>query len=84
MPDTQYFTNIDGKYVKDAEARADLADLEAYVGTITPVALSADSNGTYTAPEGVFGYSPVTVNVQGISIGILDETVIIGEIEESA
>lgn len=63
MPDTQYFTNIDGKYVKDAEARAELADLEDYVETITPITLSVDSNGIYTAPTGVFGYSPVTVNV---------------------
>lgn len=63
MPDTQYFTKIDGKYVKDAEAREQLNDLEDYVETITPVPLSVDSNGTYTAPTGVFGYSPVTVNV---------------------
>lgn len=63
MPDTQYFTNIDGKYVKDAEARTHLNDLEDYVETITPVPLSATENKTYTAPTGVFGYSPVTVNV---------------------
>ena len=63
MPDTQYFTNIDGKYVKDSEARADLADLENYVESMTPVALSATENGTYTAPTGVFGYSPVVVKV---------------------
>ena len=34
---TQYFTNIDGKYVKDAEARAELADVEEYVyGALEP------------------------------------------------
>ena len=31
MPETQYFTNIDGKYVKDAEARTQLADLQNYI-----------------------------------------------------
>jgi hypothetical protein len=34
MPDTQYFTNIDGKYVKDAEARQQLNDLEDYVESL--------------------------------------------------
>lgn len=34
MPDTQYFTNIDGKYVKDAEAREQLNDLEDYVESL--------------------------------------------------
>lgn len=47
-------------------------------------ALPITENGTYTAPSGIDGYSPITVNVQGVRIGIIDETVIIGEIEESA
>lgn len=41
------------------------------VGTATPStptiqSLSVTENGTYTAPSGVDGYSPVTVNVPGI------------------
>lgn len=72
MPEKQYFEGIDVKSgstvitsvdVADSEARADLADLEDYVEGIAPVALSVTENGTYTAPTGVFGYSPVTVNV---------------------
>ena len=47
--------------VKDSEARQSLEDLEDYVESIVPVALSVTENGTYTAPTGVFGYSPVTV-----------------------
>lgn len=47
--------------VKDSEARQSLDDLEDYVESIAPVALSVTQNGTYTAPTGVFGYSPVTV-----------------------
>ena len=71
MPEKQYFTGIDVKKdgsiidsidAKDSEARADLADLEDYVESIAPVALSITENGTYTAPTGVFGYSPVTVD----------------------
>lgn len=74
MPEKQYFKGIDVKKngiiiasidTKDSEARADLADLEDYVEAMTPVSLSVTENGTYTAPTGVFGYSPVTVNVQG-------------------
>lgn len=36
-------------------------------GGITPVinSLSVTENGTYTAPSGVDGYSPITVNVSG-------------------
>lgn len=49
--------------VKDSEARQSLEDLEDYVESIVPVALSVTENGTYTAPTGVFGYSPVTVAV---------------------
>lgn len=73
MPEKQYFTGIDVRSgntvitsvdVKDSEARQSLDDLEDYVESIAPVALSVTQNGTYTAPTGVFGYSPVTVNVQ--------------------
>ena len=34
-------------------------------GTPTIQSLSVTQNGTYTAPSGVDGYSPVTVNVSG-------------------
>lgn len=72
MPEKQYFKSVAVKSgstitdlgdVKDSEARADLADLEDYVEGIAPVSLSITENGTYTAPTGVFGYSPVTVSV---------------------
>ena len=72
MPERTYFDGIDVKQgnttltsvdVEDSEARQQLSDLEDYVGTITPVPLIATENKTYTAPTGVFGYSPVTVNV---------------------
>lgn len=59
--------------VKDSEARADLADLEDYIEGIAPVPLSATENKTYTAPTGVFGYSPVTVNVPPSGVEIIDE-----------
>jgi hypothetical protein len=42
--------------------------------------LNITHNGTYTASGGVDGYSPITVNVQGISIGVLDETAYVGAI----
>lgn len=45
-----------------------------------PTALTVTENGTYTAPTGVFGYSPVTVNVSVIHIGIVDETAYVGDI----
>lgn len=72
MPEKQYFEGIDIKSgstvinsvdVADSEARADLADLKDYVEGIAPVSLSVTENGTYTAPTGVFGYSPVSVSV---------------------
>lgn len=74
MPDKQYFEGIDvvsgGETVlsvdiADAEAREDLTDLENYVTAMTPVSLNVTRNGEYTAPTGVFGYSPITVNVPG-------------------
>lgn len=83
MPDTQYFTGIDVKQgsttltsvdVEDAEAREQLNDLEDYVETIAPVPLSATENRTYTAPTGVFGYSPVTVNVPPSGVEVIDES----------
>jgi len=75
---TQYFTNIDGKYVKDAEARQQLNDLEDYVEGIAPVALSVTENGTYTAPTGVFGYSPVSVDT-GIYVGTNNPSASLGK-----
>lgn len=72
MPEKQYFEGVDivsgGTVISladvaDTEARQSLDDLEDYVESITPVALSVTENGTYTAPTGVFGYSPVTVAV---------------------
>ena len=83
MPEKQYFKSIDVKKdgviiasidTKDSEARADLADLEDYVEGIAPVSLSVTENGTYTAPTGVFGYSPVTVNVPPSGVEIIDES----------
>ena len=83
MPEKQYFKGIDIKSgstvitsvdVADSEARADLTDLEDYVEGIVPVALSVTENGTYTAPTGVFGYSPVTVNVPPSGVEIIDES----------
>lgn len=72
MPEKQYFKSVAVKSgstitdlgdVADSEARADLSDLEDYVEGIAPVSLSVTENGTYTAPTGVFGYSPVSVSV---------------------
>ena len=84
MPDTQYFTGIDvvangntilSSDVKDGEARADLAELSAYVNGLTPIRLDVAQNGTYTAPTGLFGYNPVAVNIPGVIFGgrIVDE-----------
>ena len=58
MP-TQYFTNIDGKYVKDAEARADLADLEDFIGYDDTIAgIEADfENKVFTRLAGAKGKS---------------------------
>lgn len=53
------------------------------VSVITPavtVPLTVTENGTYTVPTGVDGFSPVTVNVQGIDIGVVDETAYVGNI----
>lgn len=40
-------------------------------GAVSPVIepLEVTTNGTYTAPAGVDGYSPVTVNVSGSGVG---------------
>lgn len=51
MPDTQYFTNIDGKYVKDAEARQQLNDLEDYVEMLL-VPVYVDNNSGITCRSG--------------------------------
>lgn len=53
-----------------AQGKIGYAQGQKIVGTATPStptiqSLSVTENGTYTAPSGVDGYSPVTVNVSG-------------------
>lgn len=53
-----------------AQGKIGYAQGQRVVGTATPStptiqSLSVTENGTYTAPSGVDGYSPVTVNVSG-------------------
>lgn len=68
------------------------ADGTQAVGTYVPPvqALEVTENGTYEVPEGVVGYTPVTVNVQGSGgggglDGIIDGTVteIVSDVEET-
>lgn len=48
-----------------------------HVPVIEP--LSITENGVYTAPTGVDGYSPITVNTPiGADIGIIDITAYVG------
>lgn len=76
--------NINGIYAKDTELRSGISTLRNSVISQTIKPLNATSNGTYTADPtvGTYGYSPVVVNVQGPSIGFVEEEVIIGEIDE--
>ena len=48
---------------KPAEMATAITNLPSGGGEPTIEALSITANGTYTAPDGVDGYSPITVNV---------------------
>lgn len=63
---------------------ADSLDIMMCGSGLNPVIqpITITQNGTYTAPSEIDGYSPIVVNVQSISIGIIDETTIIGIAEE--
>ena len=76
--------NINGIYARDTELRSGIATSRNTVVSRTIKPLNVTSNGTYTADlsAGTYGYSPVVVNVQGPSIGFVEEEVIIGEINE--
>lgn len=79
-----YFDELNGIKAKDTELRSGIATLRNTVVSRTIKPLTVTSNSTYTADPstGTYGYSPVVVNVQGPSIGFVEEEVIIGEINE--
>lgn len=50
-----------------------IGDIQTGGGSAVVQPLSVTENGTYTAPSGVDGYSPVTVNVQGGETPVPDD-----------
>jgi hypothetical protein len=63
---------------------ADSLDIMMCGSGLNPVIqpITITQNGTYTPPAEIDGYSPIVVNVQSISLGMIDETAIMGIAEE--